>query len=83
MSMMNGLLGGPGFSGVMAFSDYDEAVDEGPFASKLQLLIDKIEVAVEVLDLYEGECEKRATVLLHPLRSRLPRPVGVALSAEG
>jgi hypothetical protein len=74
MGMLNRLLSGPAMSQVLEFSTYEGGAD---LANKLQGMIEKIDAAVEVLDLYEGECEKRALSLLHPFRSRLPHPVGV------
>ncbi len=35
-------------------------------ATKFQGLIGKIDLAVEILDLYQVECEKRALRLLYP-----------------
>ena len=57
--------------------------EEGELHSpQLQVLIDKIDTAVEVLDALEVEYEARELRLRHPVKSRLPRSAVVANQSQ-
>jgi hypothetical protein len=73
MAMVNGLLAAPVLATQpIRFSAHNGDPEESEFAEKLQLLIDKIDTAVQILDRYEGECEQRAKRLRYPIKDRLP-----------
>jgi hypothetical protein len=72
MEMLNGILGIPALaaSGI-AFSVHDKETRPGDFAARVELLIQKIDTATEILDRYESECEDREAGLRYPIRASL------------